>query len=118
MLKNFFKKSVKKSDSDSKKNSSSNDGAKALSSDDLADTLAGIQGEPDLSKMNMIQRLAWKQFQKMSPEKQREIMKKAMTPENIEKNKDEILKQLDAMKAAGMMSDDQYRLAKRRLGLK
>lgn len=72
---------------------------------------------PDTSKMNMLQRLAWKQFQKMSPDKQREVMKKAMTPENIRKNRAEILAQLDQLKASGMMSNDQYRLAKRRMGL-
>ncbi len=115
MLKNFFNKKKGKK---GKKGQDDiiTEGAQGTS--DIADTLASMPGAPDVSKMNMVQKLAWKQFQKMSPEKQREIMKKAMTPENVEKNKDQIMKQLDEMKAAGMMSDDQYRLAKRKLGLK
>ncbi len=114
MLKNFFKKKAQSaSDSDAQSKNSAQQ-----SSQDIADTLASMPGAPDVSQMNMMQRIAWKQFQKMSPQKQREIMKKAMTPKNIEKNKDQIIKQLDEMKAAGMMSDDQYRLAKRKLGLK
>jgi len=67
--------------------------------------------------MTRLQRLAWKQFQKMNPQQQRKIMEKAMTPKNIAKHRKEILSQLDAMKQAGMMSDDQYRMARRKLGL-
>ncbi len=115
MLKNFFrKKGARQNVTD---NAQKGKGAQQ-SSQNIADTLASMPGTPDISQMNMVQRFAWKQFQKMSPQKQREVMKKAMTPENIEKNKDQIIKQLEEMKAAGMMSDDQYRLAKRKLGLK
>jgi len=113
MLKKFFGK--KKGAHNA---ASAGSGAPQGSSAQMADMLAQMPGgEPDLSKMNMMQRLAWKQFQKMSPEKQREVMKKAMTPKNIQKNKKQILAQMEQMKAAGMMSDDQYRLAKRKLGL-
>jgi hypothetical protein len=103
MFKNPFKKNK---DSDKKE-----------SSENLAAKMADMPGAPDMSKMNAVQRMAYKQFLKMSPEKQRDVMKKAMTPKNIQKNKGEIIKQLDEMKAAGMMSDDQYRLAKKKFGL-
>ncbi len=93
--------------------------AQGGSGDALANALGalGPGAMPDESKMTRLQRLAWKQFQKMSPEKQRKIMQKALTPKNIAKHRKEIIAQLDALKAAGMMSDDQYRLAKRKLGL-
>ncbi len=76
-----------------------------------------MAGAPDMSKMNMMQRMAYKQFLKMSPDKQRDVLKKAMTPENISKHKDEIIAQLEEAKASGMMSDDQYRLAKKKFNL-
>ena len=46
------------------------------------------------------------------------VIKKTMTPKNIAKHKDEIMASLEAMRKAGQMSDDQYRLAKARFGLK
>lgn len=113
MLKNIFKKIQKKTTTHS-----DDIDTDASSTKNIADTLATMPGAPDVSKMNMMQKFAWKQFQKMSPEKQRDVMKKAMTPKNVEKNKDQIIGQLEEMKAAGMMSDDQYRLAKRKLGIK
>jgi hypothetical protein len=45
------------------------------------------------------------------------MMQKALKPENVQKHKKEILEQLENVKRSGMMSDDQYRLAKRKLGL-
>jgi hypothetical protein len=41
-----------------------------------------------------------------------------MTPKNVEKHKDEILSSLEAMRKSGQISDDQYRLAKAKFGLK
>ena len=100
-----------------KKHNSDKDKKPAATS--VAGMAANLPGmAPDEEKMGWMQRLAWKQFQKMSPEKQREVVKKAMTPENVAKHRAEIIAQMDQMKAAGMMSDDQYRMAKRRLGIK
>ncbi len=87
------------------------------SGDDSLSKISSLPGAPDPSKMNALQRMAYKQFLKMSPEKQREVIKKAMTPKNIAKHKDEIIKQLEEAKAAGLISDDQYRLAKKKFGL-
>ncbi len=89
--------------------------------DDIDTTAAKLEAEfnalPGAKDMNMFQRFAMKRVLKMSPEERQKVMQKAMTPKNIEKHKGEILAQLEAMKKAGQMSDDQYRLAKRKLGL-
>lgn len=76
-----------------------------------------LETMPGAKDMNMFQRFMAKRVLSLPPEKRDEVLQKAMTPKNIEKHKGEILSQLDALKKAGQMSDDQYRLAKRRLGL-
>lgn len=85
--------------------------------EDAAKLEAELAAMPGAKDMNMFQRFAMKRVLKMSPEERQKVMQKAMTPKNIEKHKGEILAQLEAMKKAGQMSDDQYRLAKRKLGL-
>jgi hypothetical protein len=89
--------------------------------DDAKDTnapLPNMPGMPDMEKMNMFQRFAMRRLLKMSPAEREKVMRKAMTPKNIEKNKGEILASLEAMRKSGQMSDDQYRLTKAKLGLK
>lgn len=78
---------------------------------ELMDTMPGAKD------LNMLQRFALRRVLNMSPEKRQQVLKEAMKPENMAKHKNEILTQLDSMKKTGQMSDDQYRLAKRRLGL-
>ncbi len=80
--------------------------------------LPHIPGMPDMKDMNMFQRFAMKKLMSMSPAEREKLMKKAMTPKNIEKNKDEILATLESMRKAGQISDDQYRLTKAKFGLK
>lgn len=80
--------------------------------------LPTLPGMPDPNKMGMLQRMAYKRFIAMSPADREKVIKKAMTPKNVAKHKDEILASLEAMRKAGQMSDDQYRLAKARFGLK
>lgn len=72
---------------------------------------------PGAKNMNMVQKFMARRVLSLPEDKRNEVLQKAMTPKNIEKHKDEILAQLDALKRSGQMSDDQYRLAKRRLGL-
>jgi hypothetical protein len=84
----------------------------------IEEQLASFPGAPKLEDMGMMERFAMKRFMKMSPEEQKKMVEKAMTPKNIEKHKDEIMKSLEEAKKSGMMSDDQYRLAKRKFGLK
>jgi hypothetical protein len=74
-------------------------------------------GMPDMSNMNMLQKMAMKRFIAMSPQEQQKMVQKMMTPKNIAKHKDEILQQLEEARKSGMVSDDQYRLAKRKMGL-
>lgn len=80
--------------------------------------MPSIPGMPDTKDMNMLQRFAMKRLMNMSPAEREKTLRKAMTPKNIEKHKDEILASLETMRKAGQMSDDQYRLAKARFGLK
>jgi hypothetical protein len=72
---------------------------------------------PDMDNMNMLQRMALKRFMAMSPQEQQKMVQKMMTPKNIAKHKDEILKQLEEARKSRMISDDQYRLAKKKMGL-
>jgi hypothetical protein len=91
-----------------KSSSSAADGTKPV---------AGIPGAPDPKDMNMLQRFAMRRLEKMSPAERQKMMQKALNPKNIQKHKGEIMQTLEAMKKAGQMSDDQYRLAKKRFGL-
>ena len=72
---------------------------------------------PDTKDMNMLQRFAMKRFMAMSPEEQRKMAQKMLTPKNVAKHKKEIMEQLEQARKSGMMSDDQYRMAKRKLGI-
>lgn len=78
---------------------------------------AAMEAMPGAKDMNMLQRFAMKRVMAMSPEERNKVMQKALKPENVQKHKKEILEQLETMKRMGQMSDDQYRLAKRKLGL-
>lgn len=78
---------------------------------------AALEAMPEAKDMNMLQRFAMKRIMAMSPEERAKVMQKALKPENVQKHKKEILEQLESMKRSGQMSDDQYRLAKRKLGL-
>lgn len=80
--------------------------------------LPTMPGMPDPNQMGMFQRMAYKRFLAMSPTEREKVIKKTMTPKNVAKHKDEILASLEAMRKSGQMSDDQYRLAKARFGLK
>lgn len=84
---------------------------------DDAEPQKAIPGMPDPKDLNMFQRFAMKRLEKMSPAERQKMMQKALNPKNIQKHKAEIIATLDAMKQSGQMSDDQYRLAKKRFGL-
>ncbi len=75
-------------------------------------------GNPmDPENMGMLQRMAMKRIQKMSPEERNKLIAKMMTPENIQKNKKDILNMLDQMEKSGQMNKHQVFEAKKRLGL-
>ncbi len=71
----------------------------------------------DPENMGFMQRMAMKKLEKMSPDEREKLMKKVMTPDNIQKNKADILKTLEQMKKTGQMNDHQIFEAKKRLGL-
>jgi hypothetical protein len=74
-------------------------------------------GEVDTQKMGMLQRLAMKKLEKMDPKEREKLMQKALSPDNIAKNKDKIMATMEQMKASGQMTEEQMKLAKEKLGL-
>ena len=62
--------------------------------------------------MGMLQRIAMKKLEKMSPAERDNIMQDALKPEN----KDKILAVIEQMKKSGQISDDQIEMAKKKLG--
>lgn len=91
--------------------------AKGGKNEDDKEEMPNIPGAPKMEDLNMFQRFAMKRLMKMSPSEREEAMRKAMTPKNIQKNKAEILSSLEAARKAGQISDDQYRLTKKKLGI-
>ena len=71
----------------------------------------------DKEKLGLLQRLAMKKLERMDPKERERLMQKMMTPENIEKNKDKILSTMEQMKESGQLTDEQFELAKQKLGL-
>lgn len=73
--------------------------------------------ENNPQKMGMLQRLAMRKLEKMDPKEREKVMQKALSPDNIAKNKDKILATMEQMKASGQMTDEQIQMAKEKLGL-
>lgn len=67
----------------------------------------------DTQKLGMLQRIAMKKLEKMSPEEKNKIMQDALKPEN----KDKILAVIEQMKKSGQLTDEQIEMAKKKLGL-
>ena len=61
----------------------------------------------------MLQRLAMKKLEKMSPEERNKVMREALKPEN----KDKILAVIEQMKKTGQLTNEQIEEAKNKLGL-
>ena len=61
----------------------------------------------------MLQRIAMRKIEKMSPGEREKMMQEAFKPEN----KDKMLAVMDQMKASGQITEEQYNQAKQRLGL-
>lgn len=110
MFKNIFKK---KSSGQLQSDASGSTSSSAIGKKDET----ASAGWPDMKDMNLLQRFAMKRMMKMSPAEREKMIKKAMTPKNIKKNQKEILASLEAMRKSGQISDDQYRLTKKKLGL-
>ncbi len=64
-------------------------------------------------KMGMLQRIAMKKIQNMSPGEREKMMQEAFKPEN----RDKLMKAMEQMQASGQVSKSQIEEAKKRLGL-
>jgi len=73
--------------------------------------------DKDPQKMGMLQRLAMKKLQSMSEPERNKLMQKFVTPENIQKNRGQILQAMESMKASGQINAQQLEEAKRKMGL-
>lgn len=88
----------------------------ATSGSSTQGSAAGSMGQAP-KNMGMLQRLAMKKLMSMSEQERQQLMQKFLSPENIGKNKDKILAQMEQMKNSGMITDSQYEEGKKRLGL-
>jgi hypothetical protein len=75
-------------------------------------------GNPmDPENMGFLQRIAMKRLEKMNPEERDKLMKKALEPKNIQKNRKDILEMLEKMEKSGQMNKHQVFEAKKKMGL-
>jgi ribosomal protein S20 len=72
----------------------------------------------DTSKLSFKEKMALKMFKKMPQKKQEEILRQAMDPQQIQKNKDKILSQVDEMVKSGQIDKSQAEAVKSRMGLR
>jgi hypothetical protein len=93
---------------------------KPYASDESQESEAAGEKKEEINnapKMGMLQRLAMKRVMSMDPKEREKLMKKALAPENIAKNKDKILATMQQMKESGQLTEEQVRIAKEKLGL-
>ena len=67
-------------------------------------------GQP---KLGFLQRMAMKKIEKMSPEEKEKMLQDALAPKNREK----LLKEMEKMQKSGMLSKNQLKKAKERMGI-
>lgn len=72
----------------------------------------------DTSKLSFKEKMGLKMFKKMPKHKQEEVLRKAMNPAEVQKNKDKILAQIDEMIASGQIDKGQAEAVKSRMGLR
>jgi hypothetical protein len=71
----------------------------------------------DKQNMGFVQRLAMKKLASMSEAERAKLAAKVLTPENIQKNKGQLLAAMEQMRASGQMTAAQMEEAKRKLGI-
>lgn len=69
--------------------------------------------DDDSPKMNMLQRLAMKRMERMSPQEKAKMMQEVMRPEN----KDKLLSAMEMMRKSGQISQEQYDMAKQKMNI-
>ena len=72
----------------------------------------------DTSELSMKEKMGLKMFKRMSREKQEDMLRKAMNPAEVMKNKEKILKQIDEMVESGQIDKGQAEAVKSRMGLR
>lgn len=87
-------------------------------SGDMMSKVDEMLNSVDESKLSMKEKWALKLFRKMPQAKKEEALRKMMNPQNILKEKDKILKQLDEAVKAGQMTKQEAAQLKSRLGLR
>ncbi|MCK4635664.1 MAG: hypothetical protein KAT32_02275 [Candidatus Moranbacteria bacterium] len=88
-------------------------------SDEMIDQI--LAGEmPGMPKLGMMQKMAIKGLKKMSPEKRKEVFAQAFGKMGQKggEDKEKMLKQIEEMREAGQLNSKQYKIAKKRLGIK
>lgn len=121
MLKNLLGKKKKEEEAsfeDVKKAEQMMGGQMPDISDEMIDQM--IAGEiPGMPKMGAMQKMAMKSLKKMSPEKRKEVFAQAMGKmgEGKPEDKEEMVKQIEEMRASGQLNSKQYKIARKRLGL-
>jgi hypothetical protein len=132
MLKNFFK--GKKGDSKAQKDDQVVDPAKEYEARKKGQAASGQAGngnsaqggvdidqmlsQMDTSKLSRMQKMGLKMFQKLPKSKQEEVLKKAMSPDEVKKHQKDIEKHIDELVESGQIDKSQVAAVKSRLGLK
>lgn len=81
--------------------------------DDKKQNTAQVPGMPNPKNMNMMQRLAMKKLMSMSNEEREKLMKR-MT--STEKGRKQGLEQIQKMRDSGMITQEQYIQARKKIG--
>ena len=71
------------------------------------------QKEENSPKMNMLQRLAMKRMERMSPNEKAKMMQDVLRPEN----KAKLISAMEMMRKSGQISQEQYDLAKQKMDM-
>jgi len=115
------KKEEKKSPAEAKKAAQDMLGGEmpAITDDMIDQMLSGDM--PGAPKMNMMQKMALKRLKKMDQSKRQEVFAQAMSKMGDQaggESKEEMAEQIEKMREAGQINRQQYRAAKKRLGIK
>lgn len=81
---------------------------------DITEMLKSI----DTSGMSMKEKMGLKMLQKLPKKKQEEVMRQALNPQELHKNKDMVLKQIDEMVKSGQIQKGQAEAVKAQMGLR
>ncbi|MFO7806904.1 MAG: hypothetical protein R6V40_00570 [Candidatus Moraniibacteriota bacterium] len=86
--------------------------------DKQMDQFDAMMDQIDTSKLSRKERWALKAFKKLPKSKREDAIRQAMNPQNLYKEKDKVIKQLDEMVKSGQMTKEEAEQMKRQFGLK